>query len=170
MVEKVKTSIANKDRFPSAQNLFSSLILMFSLELPFPENYKVLFCNSRFSLWCPTKCCFGGDYVLLWSLGALFFFMPFAGECGGSGVQPWLCAQWLQAVHLLSHQELPSLISWLSTLAANGAASQDMVLPSWLWEQQLQLWYRLCMKKHAGHGLCCAPEPLHLTTETRERY
>lgn len=85
---------------------------------------------SRFSLRCPTKCCFGGDYALLWSLGAMFFLFSFAGKCGDSGIQPWLCAQLLQkvVVQLLSHQELPFLISWLSTLAANGAANQDMVL------------------------------------------
>lgn len=169
----MKTSIANEDRFPSARNLFPSLILMvFSLELLFPENYKVLLYNSRFSLRCPTKCCFGGDYALLWSLGAMFFLIPFAGECGDSGIQPWLCAQLLQnvVVQLLSHQELPFLISWLSTLAANGAANQDTVLSFWLWEQQLQMWFRLCMKKHAGHGLCCAPKPLPPSTETRDRY
>lgn len=70
---------------------FSSLLLMmFSLELLFPENYKVLFYNSRFSLWCPKKDCFGGDYVLLRSLGAMFFLIPFAGQRGDSGIQPWL--------------------------------------------------------------------------------
>lgn len=162
----MKTSIANEDRFPSAQNLFCSLLLMmFSLELLFPENYKVLFYNSRFSQWCPKK-------MLLWR---------------------WLCPSLVSGSNVLSHPICRGMW-WLrhSALATCSIGTESccpfIVTPrvpifNFLVINTSSKWS--CKPGHgiiiltlgataaavtSGHGLCWAPKPLPPTTETRDRH
>lgn len=73
-------------------------------------------------------------------------------------LQSWVYARSLEnvVVQVLLQQELLSFIFWeIPALATNGSANQDFALLLGLWEQWMQVWFKLGMKYHADLGLIC---------------
>lgn len=76
----------------------------------------------------------------------------------GHDLQSWVYARSLEnvVVQVLLQQELLSFIfGEIPALATNGSANQDFALLLGLWEQWMQVWFKLGMKYHADLGLVC---------------